>query len=102
MRKWLLILAVLLCFLAGAIVPFAKQKSVREDTKKNFDASAFYREEPSGERAKIISQNGEALEERIRLISQAEREIILSTFEFDADTSGKKMLAALMEAANRG
>lgn len=62
----------------------------------------FYKDTVSEERAKIISQNGEALEERVRLISQAENEIILSTFEFDADTSGKIMLSALIDAADRG
>ncbi|MCD7819238.1 MAG: phospholipase D family protein [Lachnospiraceae bacterium] len=36
------------------------------------------------------------------MISQAQEEIILSTFEIDADTSGKMVMSALMEAAGRG
>ena len=53
------------------------------------------------ERVKIIADNGEALSERIRLIAHAKKEIILSTFDFDTDNSGKMLLAALLNAANR-
>lgn len=102
MNKVLIVVGVLLFVVLGAVLPFVKQPQVTEETKNSLDLSRFYSEEPSGERAKVISQNGEALEERIRLISQAKEEIILSTFEFDADQSGKMMLAALSEAAQRG
>ena len=69
---------------------------------ENFDLADYTGTRQEGERAKIISDNGEALGERIRLISQAKEEIMLSTFEFDADTSGKQVLAALIDAADRG
>ncbi len=35
-------------------------------------------------------EDQKALEERIRMISQTQERIILSTFEIDADTSGRK------------
>ena len=44
----------------------------------------------------------DALAERIRLISHAEERIILSTFEFRNDESGKDMMAAFLAAADRG
>lgn len=69
---------------------------------KNFSVEKFYGESASGERAKIIPENGEALEERIRMISQAKEEIILSTYDIKADISGKQVLAALLDAADRG
>ena len=94
--------AVLVYLLAGAVIPFVRQPQLREATKDALELEKFYGDGPSGERARVISQNGEALEERIRLISQAEKEIILSTFEFDADTSGMQVMAALAEAAARG
>lgn len=100
---WLLVvLGILLYIVIGAIIPFLRQPGVKEETKRSLDIRSFYGDKPLGERAAIISQNGEALEERIRLISQAKEEIILSTFEFDADISGKKMISALMDAAERG
>lgn len=97
----IIVLAVLYLVL-GALLPFVKQPEISAETAENLDLERFYGDEPTGERVKVISQNGEALEERIRLISQAEEEIILSTFEFDADTSGKMVMAALTEAADRG
>lgn len=86
----------------GAVLPFVYQPAVRKETEESFAAESFYGSGLSKERAKVISQNGEALEERIRLISQAEEEIILSTLEFDADISGRQVLAALIDAAGRG
>lgn len=102
MNKVVIIVGVLLFVVLGALLPFVRQPEVTEETKESLDLSRFYSDELSRERAKVISQNGEALEERIRLISQAEKRIILSTFEFDSDRSGKIMLAALMDAAKRG
>ncbi|MBS5133311.1 MAG: CDP-alcohol phosphatidyltransferase family protein [Lachnospiraceae bacterium] len=103
-RKMVIVIiaAVLVLFALGAILPFARQPKVTEKTKKELEVERFYSDQPSGERAKVISDNGEALEERLRLISQAEEEIILSTFEFDSDTSGTQMIAALADAAARG
>lgn len=98
-----MIVAVILCYvLGGAILPFAYQPPVSENTEESFAVEDFYGSGYTGERAKVIPQNGEALKERIRLIEQAEEEIILSTLEFDADISGKQVLAALMKAAERG
>ena len=102
MNKVVLIVGILLFVVLGALLPFIRQPEVTEETKESLDLSRFYSDELSGERAKVISQNGEALEERIRLISQAKKRVILSTFEFDSDRSGKIMLAALAEAAQRG
>lgn len=98
----LVVIGVLLYLAAGAVAPFVRQPTIQAATGQNLDVSSFYGDTPLKERATIISQNGEALKERIRLISQAEEEIILSTFEFDADISGKKMISALMAAAERG
>ena len=41
------------------------------------------------ERAVIIEKNSQALLERVRLIQNAKDEIILSTFAFKSDESGK-------------
>ncbi len=96
------VILLILYLVIGALLPFLYQPAISNETAEAFDFSAFYSSEASGERAKIISQNAEALEDRIRMISQATERIILSTFEIDADNSGKMVLAALMEAAGRG
>ncbi|MDO5409714.1 MAG: phospholipase D family protein [Lachnospiraceae bacterium] len=96
----LLLLAVYLA--AGAVIPYVSQPEITAQTKTEFSKKNFLGEGPSGERAKVISDNGEALAERIRLISQAKERIILSTFEFRSDVSGKAVLSALIAAERRG
>lgn len=54
------------------------------------------------ERASLIDDNNAALLWRLRMIQEAQEEIILTTFELRADTSGKAIMGALMEAADRG
>nr|WP_296463374.1 phospholipase D family protein [uncultured Acetatifactor sp.] len=102
LRNRLLVLFLLLAYICAIVLPYARQPAVTAATIEGFTASDFYGDSDTGERARIISDNGEALAERIRLISQAEEEIILSTFDFNADDSGKMLLAALLSASRRG
>ena len=69
---------------------------------KQLDEQGIWKERTSAERARIIEDNDEALKERIRMISNAKEEVILSTFDFRSDDSGKLMLGALIDAADRG
>ena len=97
------IVAAVLCYIAlGAVLPFVYQPAVKEETKEQFEQKSFYEEDVSNERAAILSDNVDALAERIRLISHARERIILSTFEFRNDESGKDVMAALLAAADRG
>ena len=67
-----------------------------------FQREDFYGVGSSCDRATVIEDNGEALEERLRMIEHAKDSICMSTFDFQADTSGKQLLAALLAAADRG
>src|SRR5699024_8743137 len=49
-----------------------------------------------------IDDNMEALKYRLRMIEEAEEEIILSTFDFHADQAGKDILSSLQNAADKG
>ena len=102
LRKLCVILLLILAYACAIVLPYSRQPAITADTRKQFSASDFYGDSDTGERSMIISDNGQALAERIRLISQAEEEIILSTFDFDADASGRMLLAALYQAAERG
>lgn len=104
-RKIILLLAavfVLVYLIAGATIPYTIQPEVSETYQESFRTEDFYSETLSTDRAAIISDNGEALEERIRLMEHAKERIILSTFDFCSDTSGKQVIAALIQAAQRG
>lgn len=106
MRKLIPILLVglVIYIMIGALFPFIQQPDISNETEERIhnDKRKYTIDDTTEERAYILADNGEALEERIRMISQAEEKIILSTFEFRSDESGKKVLSALLSAAERG
>lgn len=88
--------------LIGIFISYARHPKITEETKKNVDIDRFYEPAKSPERAVVVEKNGDALLQRIRLIKNAEKEIVLSTFAFHSDNSGKIVIGALREAADRG
>lgn len=98
----LLPIVFLLYFFGGVVISYRRQPEVSEEYKAAFHAGDCYSEHVSCERAYIIEDNEEALIERLRMIEQATERIILSTFEFRSDESGKDVLAMLLAAAQRG
>ena len=104
MKKAILIAipVLLIVYVLFVCVPYTGQGTATEETKENFHIEEFYNDTESGERAKILFTNEEALKERLSLIANARERIVLSTFDFKADNSGKWMLSALYNAAERG
>ena len=102
----LVILAIFLCVafyeLLGICVAYKKQPEVSNTTKKETKNGSWNKCSENTERAVIIEKNPEALLQRVRLIKNAKKEIILSTFAFQSDESGKLILGALHDAADRG
>ena len=102
----LVILAIFLCVafyeLLGICVAYKKQPEVSNTTKKETKNGSWNECSENTERAVIIEKNPEALLQRVRLIKNAKKEIILSTFAFQSDESGKLILGALHDAADRG
>lgn len=98
----LILLSILIVYMSMVIMPFVYQPKVSSQTQDKVAQTEFYNDTFKSERAYVIEDNGEALEERIRLISQAKESVVLSTFEFRSDESGKDILSALIMAAHRG
>ena len=102
----LVILAIFLCVafyeLLGICVAYKNQPEVSNTTKKETKNGSWNECSENIERAVIIEKNPEALLQRVRLIKNAKKEIILSTFAFQSDESGKLILGALHDAADRG
>ena len=100
------ILAVFLCVvfyeLIGICITYKKQPAVSDATIKETQNIMSVVGKENTERAVIIEKNSQALLERVRLIQNAKDEIILSTFAFKSDESGKLILGALHDAADRG
>lgn len=105
-RHWklLTVLAVVFYIIIGMLAPFAVQKSI-DKGENSFHKEDFYAEgqgERSVDRAHVVEENMEALEQRIRMAEAAEERIILSTFDFREDESTWDYAAALYHAAERG
>lgn len=98
----ILLVVLIVAIVACALISYHKQPELTADEIKQLDEQGIWKERTSAERARIIEDNDEALKERIRMISNAKSEIILSTFDFRSDDSGKLMLGALIDAADRG
>lgn len=92
----------LLFLVIGAAAPFAKLKTAGREFQESLDVKDFYGDSVSVDRAMLMETNRSALEERIRLMNQAQERIILSTFDMRQGESTKDILAVLLEAAERG
>ena len=101
-KKSIIILTLVIVYICLVCLPYSRQGEASEETKQSFALADFYSDKKSGERARILVDNEDALETRIRLIAGASERVSLSTFEFREDNSGKRMLAALQDAARRG
>ena len=101
-KKILIVVCIVLYLFLGTILPYINQPTISDGYMNGFDIDTFYSNEISVDRAAIIEDNGEALQERIRLIANAEKRIILSTYNFRVDESGLDMISAIMNAAQRG
>ncbi len=92
----------LLYLVLGAVLSGFPQPEISGSYRDSFRTEDFYGDEPGPDRAVILEDNGDALAERVKMIRSAERRLILSTFDFRTDISGKVLVAALLEAAERG
>lgn len=89
--------------LIGILVSYACQPKLSSGTIKNVNVEKYYEHtEGNEERAAVIEKNTDGLLQRIRLIHNARGSVVLSTFSFRSDESGKIVMGALLDAADRG
>ena len=94
--------ALAAAYLAAVTLPYVPHKAVSEEYKAAFAARSFTAQQAGSERAAYVTDNTDALLCRLHMIRTAQKQIVLSTFDFDADQAGADMVAALLEAAGRG
>ncbi len=103
MKKTLITVFVIILYLfSGVILSYRRQPEISEEYINEYNTESFYSEDVSIDRAYIVEDNIEALLSRLQMIETAEETIILSTFEFKSDNSGKDILGSLLNAAERG
>lgn len=92
---------LILYFILSITIPYKKQPNISTEYMNSFNLNDYYSDKSTYERAYIVEDNTEALLERLRMIERANENIVLSTFDFKSDNSGKDILAALLNAAER-
>lgn len=95
-------IALLIYILIFSSLPFIKQKSVDENYKKDFDIGKFYQDDGSIAYAQVIRDNENSSIEKIRAIDNAKDKIMIGNYRFLMDQEGKKYMASLVAAAQRG
>lgn len=88
------VLLYLIYFAVCCIVPPLSHQQAEPQTVPMSGASA--------ERVLCIDDNTQALCRRLQLIEHAEEELLFSCFRFKDDDSGRDIMAALLNAADRG
>ncbi len=87
----------------GTTLPYIKPKAPSDEAIERSEAAEYFGDGfPSGDKVWHIKDNDEALQIRIEMISMASEEIVLATYEFFDDESGRDVLVSLWDAAERG
>lgn len=101
--KWVIILCIVFN-LAAAYAPFAALPELKAETLSALAerAEEMLEDKPTDDRAMIIESSRDALDERIRLIESAKREIVIVTYENHDGESTRDILAAALHKASEG
>lgn len=100
-----IVLALFILYVViGMLVPFVHMKSVSKTNKANIHTESFYSKtgKNGSDRAKIVSDNEEALDLRLDMIRKAKKEIIISTFDIREGNSSDDIFSELVKAGRRG
>ena len=86
----------------GVCISYARHPKITDSYKEKFSAEDCYSDTVSSDRARIIEDNKDALNLRLRMFNNASNRIVISTYDFHSDRSGKDVISTLIEAAKRG
>ena len=86
----------------GSYLPFASCPQVSDLSAIEARADEMTTDVETGDRAAILETRGEALDERIRLMARAEREIIITTYDTRDGESASDILAVALWKAREG
>ena len=100
----IVLILFILYVIIGMLVPFVHMQSVSKTNKSKIHTETFYStsNENGSDRAKIVSDNQEALDLRLDMIRKAKKEIILSTFDIREGSSSDDIFSELLKASRRG
>ena len=65
-KKSVIILLLVIVYICLVCLPYSRQGEASEETQQNFKLDEFFSDNKSGEKARILVDNEDALEARIR------------------------------------
>ena len=89
-------------YLLMALIPYMGRIYVSEETKARFQMAQFYGEGEIPERVMLVESPEDAFFHRMNLISNAQEEIIFTTYNIHDGTTTDLMVGALLASAERG
>lgn len=92
----------LLYLIIGACAPFFCYQTLSPEAERQIRETEYFQNSPGTERVMLLETNISAWEQRIRMIQLAEKEIILSTFDFRDGEASRDILALLLHKAEEG
>lgn len=99
---FLLPLLLIALFIFTVLVPASRHVPVSEALTQSVADTAFTSEKKSVDRVRLLTETADAMGHRLRMISDAQEEILLSASEWRADSAGTAVAAMLRNAAQRG
>lgn len=88
--------------LLGAFIPFIRVPEIGDAEKLRARALEMQHDIETPDRAAILESNISALDERIRLMNHAEREIIIATYDLRDGESTRDLFAVALKRADEG
>lgn len=98
----LTLIAILLYVIIGGYAPFIRCPEVTDINALKARAQEMSQDIESADRASILETNLSALDERIRLMAQAEEEIIITSYDMRDGESTRDIMAVALHRAEEG
>lgn len=98
----LLIVAALLYSIVCGYAPFVHPPKLGDESALLARADEMQRDVETADRAAILESRGQALDERIRLLNQAQRDIVITTYDCRDSESVRDILCVALERADAG
>ena len=98
----LFVVALLLYNVAGGCLPFARLPKTEDAAAIEARADAMQADVDTPDRAMLLQTHDDALDERIRLIERARREIVIATYDCRDGESTRDVLCVALERADAG
>lgn len=95
-------LALMLYHIVGGYLPFRNRPALTDTAEIEALADEMLRDADTCDRALLISDSDRALDERLRLIHQARREVVIASYDLRDGESTRDMLSVALERADAG